>query len=88
MKKSSKKKREDWDKIEVEMGEDWDSVKERFKAKMAAAKGTSGKKRKADLYGPLYVAGLAHLPTLTRQVLHFLCLFAVRKSWSRCSNVR
>jgi len=59
-KKPSKKKREDWDKIEVEMGEDWDSMKERLKAEMAAAKGTSGKKRKAEPYGPLYAAGLAH----------------------------
>ncbi|KIJ93712.1 hypothetical protein K443DRAFT_111631 [Laccaria amethystina LaAM-08-1] len=59
-KKPSKKKREDWDKVEVEMGEDWDSMKVRLKAEMAAAKGTSGKKRKAEPYGPLYAAGLAH----------------------------
>ena len=56
----SKKKREDWDKIEVEMGDDWDSVKDRLKAEMAAAKGTSRGKRKAAPYSPLYAAGLAH----------------------------
>lgn len=59
-KKPSKKKRADWDEIEVEMGEDWDSMKERLKAEMAAAKGTSGKKRKSEPYGPLYAAGIAH----------------------------
>ena len=42
------------------MGDDWDSVKEGFKAKTAAAKGTSDKNRKADPHGPLYVAGLGH----------------------------
>ena len=50
VKKPSKKKREDWDKIEFEVGDDWDSVKEGFKAKMAAAKGTSAKNRKS---GPI-----------------------------------
>ena len=59
VKKPSKKKREDWYKIEVEVGDSWDSLKEGFKAKMAAAKGTSGKNRKADPYGPLYVAAIA-----------------------------
>ena len=60
MRTPSKKKREDWDKIEVEMGDDWDSVKDRLKAEMAAAKGTSRGKRKAAPYSPLYAAGLAH----------------------------
>ncbi|EDR04160.1 uncharacterized protein LACBIDRAFT_304762 [Laccaria bicolor S238N-H82] len=59
-KKPLKKKREDWDEIEVEMGEDWDSMKERLKAEMAAGKGKSGEKRKAAPYGSLYAAGIAH----------------------------
>jgi hypothetical protein len=38
------------------MGEDWDFMKVRLKAEMAAAKGRSGKKRKAEPYSPLHAA--------------------------------